>query len=132
MFKKETNKNYFGLDFLTSEKLEIISFDFLFYFSLSLFYSTRLLLVGVTGDVQTRFGCPNCHRTYKIRRLVYRHLRKGCDVATTETMANYHGDQTPLPAFRCNFCPYITFIKGFLKSHNQSGHSRPVSDHHRA
>ena len=92
----------------------------------SLFNSIRLLLIGVTGDVQTRFACPNCHRTYKIRRLVYRHLRKGCDISTTETMANYQG-QTPLPAYRCMFCPYITFVKGFLKSHNQSQHGRPVS-----
>lgn len=121
------NKMFFiSKDFLTFEMLEIISFDFLFFFSLfSFLNSTRLLLIGVTGDVQTRFACPNCHRTYKIRRLVYRHLRKGCDILTTETMANYHG-QTPIPAYRCVFCPYITFVKGFLKAHNQREHSRPV------
>ena len=96
---------------------------FLFIFLFFLFNFTRLLLAGVAEDVlQGRHACPNCHRTYKLRRLVFRHLRKGCDLATTETMANYHGYKTPLPAFRCNFCPFITFIREFKKKHNQEEH----------
>ncbi|XP_046638216.1 protein tramtrack, beta isoform-like isoform X5 [Daphnia pulicaria] len=77
---------------------------------------------GVAEDVQSRHACPNCHRTYKHKTHVFGHLRKGCDLATTETMANYHGCITPLPAFRCNFCPFITFIREFIKTHNQKEH----------
>ncbi|XP_046638214.1 protein tramtrack, beta isoform-like isoform X3 [Daphnia pulicaria] len=80
------------------------------------------VLKCVAEDVQSRHACPNCHRTYKHKTHVFGHLRKGCDLATTETMANYHGCITPLPAFRCNFCPFITFIREFIKTHNQKEH----------
>jgi hypothetical protein len=123
--KKEIDFDYFLTT--TARTWEIIKSDFsvclfFIYFLFFLFNFTRLLLAGVAEDVQSRHACPNCHRTYKLRRLVFRHLRKGCDLATTETMANYHGYKTPLPAFRCNFCPFITFIREFQKTHNQEEH----------
>ncbi|KZS12078.1 Uncharacterized protein APZ42_023077 [Daphnia magna] len=67
-----------------------------------------------------RIVCPNCLRSYKTRRLLYRHLRQGCG----EVASGYREDQPCiLPVFRCQFCPYITFIRGFLSRHNLSFHN---------
>ncbi|XP_032783372.2 protein tramtrack, alpha isoform isoform X6 [Daphnia magna] len=79
---------------------------------------------GAEENGPSRVACPNCHRTYKYRRLLYRHLRQGCDVATPQTMANCrNAPPNHMPVFRCHFCPYVTFIKGFLNSHTQTEHA---------
>ncbi|XP_045029089.1 protein tramtrack, beta isoform isoform X5 [Daphnia magna] len=76
---------------------------------------------GADEDGQSaRIVCPNCLRSYKTRRLLYRHLRQGCG----EVASGYREDQPCiLPVFRCQFCPYITFIRGFLSRHNLSFHN---------
>ncbi|XP_046638158.1 protein tramtrack, beta isoform-like isoform X5 [Daphnia pulicaria] len=76
---------------------------------------------GAQVDEQTRVVCPNCHRTYKYRKLLYRHLRQGCG----EIASGYSQDQPcPLPVHRCPLCPYITFIRGFLNRHAVTAHGQ--------
>ncbi|XP_057369562.1 protein tramtrack, beta isoform-like isoform X6 [Daphnia carinata] len=68
---------------------------------------------------QSRVGCPNCHRTYKSNKFLYRHLRQGCG----EVASGFREDQPcHLPIYRCHLCSYITFIKGFLYRHSQTAH----------
>jgi hypothetical protein len=91
--------------------------------SLFVFLSPRLPPTGAQVDEQTRVVCPNCHRTYKSRKLLYRHLRQGCG----EIVSGYSQDQPcPLPVHRCphHGCPYITFIRGFLNRHAVTAHGQ--------
>ncbi|XP_046657402.1 protein tramtrack, beta isoform-like isoform X4 [Daphnia pulicaria] len=76
---------------------------------------------GAEVDEQTRVVCPNCHRTYKYRKLLYRQLRQGCG----EIASGYSQDQPcPLPVHHCPLCPYITSIRGFLNRHAVTAHGQ--------
>lgn len=72
-----------------------------------------------------RFGCPNCHRSYKHRKHLYRHLRQGCDEMTTKTTAGRRdGQPSHMPFFRCSFCSYTTYLKASLLQHAQLEHNQ--------
>ncbi|XP_057369560.1 protein tramtrack, beta isoform-like isoform X3 [Daphnia carinata] len=72
-----------------------------------------------------RFGCPNCHRSYKHRKHLYRHLRQGCDEMTTKTTADRRdGQPSHIPFFRCSFCSYTTYLKASLLQHAQLEHNQ--------
>ena len=77
-------------------------------------------LIGDEMDVdRSRVSCPNCQRSYKSKKLVYRHLRAGCGQVAYGWR---EGESCNFPVFRCQLCPYMAFTRGFLDKHNQTEH----------
>ncbi|XP_046455562.1 protein tramtrack, beta isoform-like isoform X1 [Daphnia pulex] len=87
-------------------------------------YARTLAIEADPEAHQPLIKCPNCHFSYKFKKDLYRHLRMGCDEMTTATtVGSRDGQLCDLPVFRCNFCPYVTFVKSSVLRHVQSVHS---------
>ena len=108
--------------------LLFISFDYFFcYILLLLFFYLLFWLAMVAGwkggqKLGERVPCPNCQRTYKNKKHLYRHLRSGCGEEAERS------NNCQLPVFRCIVCPYRTYIRGFLNRHTQSMHGRSINE----
>ncbi len=103
---------------------------FFFFFShWSLVFIQTLLLGNEMDDqsVDERFGCPNCQRSYKHKKHLYRHLRQGCDEMTSETTTGQRdGRSNHIPIFRCSLCSYTTYLRSSLLQHTQIEHEQSV------
>ncbi|XP_046638155.1 protein tramtrack, beta isoform-like isoform X2 [Daphnia pulicaria] len=80
-------------------------------------------------SLDERFGCPNCRRSYKHKKHLYRHLRQGCDEMTSEAAAaagQRDGQSSHIPIFRCSLCSYTTYLRASLFQHTQIEHEQTV------
>ncbi len=118
-------------------KNSAIKLFWLFFFFSSLvpcFFFLPTILLGYEMDDQSldeRFGCPNCRRSYKHKKHLYRHLRQGCDEMTSEAAAGQRdGQSSHIPIFRCSLCSYTTYLRASLFQHTQIEHEQTVVPSH--
>lgn len=78
---------------------------------------TLCFITGFYDPTQGTFGvntfneCPDCHRTYKTKAKLSRHIKFECNKE---------------PSFLCMFCPYKAKRKDNLKTHIVLKHSQHI------
>jgi rubredoxin len=78
-------------------------------------------------SLDEHFRCPNCRRSFKHKKNLYRHLRQGCDEITSEaaaTAGQRDGQSSHIPIFRCSLCSYTTYLRASLFQHTQIEHEQ--------
>ncbi|KAK9730217.1 hypothetical protein QE152_g15415 [Popillia japonica] len=68
--------------------------------------------IGVTLKESRLFKCQSCHRAYRNKRSLSRHIQKECGVP---------------PTLQCSFCSYVGRYNHCITLHMRKKHARELS-----